>query len=298
MSGVSMTLVHGKESKFDQDRKAILALAGEYEVDFLFLETMSLSNNYKKKEKIYREDALEKVFIVRNEDRLIELQHILVAHETVVKHWSQIWTFEDKDIVRYQSGSSWKVEQLEENTVKGTWSQLVTQTDDSARYESFGKWVHNNDISIWEGDETRRPLPRREYKKRSDYDYLVSINRQTVTSTGWFHEQDNIKQVDRDGKRHYLAREVGFNKYTKVTGVDFADVDEYWDQYKDFWINVKGFWRGVELNSALTIKSKVGESSRREVFEELMESVEKGEKVEASAVQQKISPFVAVTEKK
>ena len=64
LSGASIGLVHGAENKVDQDRKAILSLAGEYEVDFLFLETISLSKGYEKKTNIYNEDAYEKVYLL------------------------------------------------------------------------------------------------------------------------------------------------------------------------------------------------------------------------------------------
>ena len=293
-----MGLVHGAENKVDQDREAILSLAGEYEVDFLFLETISLSKGYEKKTNIYNEDAYEKVVLVRNNPKQIELQHILIAGGTVVKHWAQIWTFEDKEIVRFQKDNTWKIEFIGEEEAKGTWSQLVTQTNDSPRYESFGSWVHNDESSVWEGDLTRRPLPRREYKKRSDYDYLIAVNRHTVTSEGWYHEQDNIKQVDREGKTFSLAREVGFNQYMKVEGVDFKDVDDYWTHSKEFWMEMKSYWRGVEANVGLTIQSKVGEASMRTVFGDWMNKVEEGGKIDPAEMKKQMSTFVTVAKKK
>jgi len=298
LSSAFIGLVHGAESKLDKDREAILSLAGEYEVDFLFLETMSLSKGYKKKAKIYNEDAYEKVVLVKNDPNEIELQHILVADGTIVKHWAQIWTFEDQEIVRFQKDNTWKIDRLSEEKVKGTWSQLVTQTTDSPRYESFGTWIHHGDSSVWEGDVTRRPLPRREYKKRSDYDYLVAVNRHTVTPEGWYHEQDNIKQVDRDGKKISLSREVGFNQYMKVEGVDFDDVDEYWAQTKGFWLDMKTYWRGVESNAGLAIQPKVGDASMRTVFGNWIDKVEAGGKIDIADIEKQMSTFVTVEKQK
>src|SRR3546814_951309 len=48
-------------------------------------------------------------------------------------------------------------------------------------------------IATWTSDLTARPLPRREYTKRDDYNVLIGINRHTITPNGWTHEQFNTK---------------------------------------------------------------------------------------------------------
>jgi len=91
-----------KSSKFDQDRAAILGMVGEYEVKFHFEETLGFNNDYKLT-KPYDEDAKELVVLVEDSPKRILLQHLLVVGEsTVIKHWGQIWTFEDRLITQYK----------------------------------------------------------------------------------------------------------------------------------------------------------------------------------------------------
>ncbi|MEZ5303362.1 MAG: DUF6607 family protein, partial [Verrucomicrobiales bacterium] len=84
-------------AKFEQDRNAILAMSGEYEITFQFWETVALQEGYELK-KPYQEHALEIVEVVSDSGREIVLQHLLwVAEgERVVKHWKQIWKYEDR----------------------------------------------------------------------------------------------------------------------------------------------------------------------------------------------------------
>jgi hypothetical protein len=65
--------------------------------------------------------------------------------------------------------------------------------DDSPRYAARGRWQHAAGVSTWISDETWRPLPRREFSVRKDYDVLVGTNRHTITPTGWVQEENNVK---------------------------------------------------------------------------------------------------------
>ena len=47
---------------------------------------------------------------------------------------------------------------------------------------------HGGGVSTWISDETWRPLPRREFSVRKDYDVLVGTNRHTITAQGWVQE--------------------------------------------------------------------------------------------------------------
>jgi len=233
----------------EQDRAAILAMAGKHKVDFKFYETFSTNADYEIKEKVYKETAHELVKVVEDKPNRIVLQHILQVDDglevMIVKHWAQIWTFEDTEILEYQKGTTWKKKTLAKDAVKGTWSQLVTQIDDSPRYESYGAWNHTGGTSQWVSKETARPLPRREYKVRSDYDLIMGVNTHTVGPRGWLHEQANRKLIKRDGKLTYLAHERGINTYTKVEH-DFADAEKYWARTADFWNMVRHYWEQKE----------------------------------------------------
>lgn len=233
----------------EKDRNAILAMAGEYRVSFDFEETVSLQPDYELKDP-YHEEATEMVIVVEDTPERIALQHILSVGggRRVVKHWKQIWTWQDTRIVEFQGQDQWKVRELAPEQVSGTWSQLVTQTDDSPRYESFGKWEHDGGYSRWQSAVTARPLPRREHTKRDDYQILLAVNRHAITPDGWVHEQDNLKKVvDEAGKTEkYIAREIGVNRYTKTDTADFTKAREYWDSTHEFWGTVSSFWEDVE----------------------------------------------------
>jgi hypothetical protein len=247
-----------KQAQFEQDRKSLLALVGEYEVRFQFMETAALQENYQITEP-YLSKGTEYVFVVEDTGQVIDLQHILVmrtenplkedlknpSHEEqpvrVVKHWRQRWTYEDDVIYEYQGNQLWQPKILSEKERKGTWSQAVFEVDDSPRYEGYGMWSHHNNRSSWQA-KAWRPLPRREYTKRNDYDVLEVVNRHTLTPTGWLHEQDNLKLVKRDGQQFYVAQEVGLNIYERTHEHDFSAGREYWNKTKDFWAQVRQEW--------------------------------------------------------
>ena len=44
-------------------------------------------------------------------------------------------------------------------------------------------------MSVWESKDTLRPLPRREFSVRSDYDVLWGTNRITVLPSGWVRKK-------------------------------------------------------------------------------------------------------------
>ncbi|MFC5050088.1 DUF6607 family protein [Rubritalea spongiae] len=233
------------ENSYKKDREAILKMAGEFKVEFYFKETVALKSGYNLKPDAYKAVAKEKVIVISDSKDSIELQHLLMVEGHVIKHWSQIWTYEDTELLEFQGHNTWKLRSIPKEAVKGTWTQLVTQTTDAPRYESIGTWNHEADSSTWTSGETFRPLPRREYKKRKDYDVIVATNRQTISPEGWIHEQDNKKLVHREGLSEPLCREVGFNTYQRITDTDFTSVDEFWDKNSPFWIATKKAWSQV-----------------------------------------------------
>lgn len=241
----------------EQDRKAILAMAGQFAVNFQFKETLSLQKDYTIKPELYNEDAHELVIVTEDTPRRIALQHLLVAGNMTIKHWAQIWTFEDTRICEFQGNNAWKMRDLPAAETTGTWSQQVTQVDDSPRYESIGRWVHRGEISEWTSADTPRPLPRREHTKRKDYEIVSGINRHTLTPWGWAHEQDNTKVQLRDGNRVPLARESGLNTYRRVTDFDFQPALTFWSGEAPFWKQVVSAWEDVQQQRAeITIKDK------------------------------------------
>ncbi len=231
-----------RPASFEQDRKSILAMAGDYEVTFDFHETLRFDTAAP----VSKPDvttAKEVVVLVEDRGDFISLQHLLlVGGGQVIKHWRQDWQYEDKVIHEFRGHLTWEPVSLSDEAARGTWTQTVYQVDDSPRYEGIGKWVHVADYSYWDSTETWRPLPRREYTQRDDYDVLVGRNRHSITKNGWVHEQDNYKLRLRDNAKQAIARETGINTYEHATGQDFAVAYDYWKKTAPFWADVRKAW--------------------------------------------------------
>jgi hypothetical protein len=116
----------------------------------------------------------------------------------------------------------------------------VFQVDDGPRYEASGRWAHEPERSTWTSAETRRPLPRREADRASEYDVLVGVNRHVITPEGWEHAQDNRKRVLRSGDS--LARERGLNRYARIASPASAVAAAYLNDTGEFWRDVRSVW--------------------------------------------------------
>ena len=278
---------HENNEQFIKDRKAILAMAGEFEVTFKFMETFAIKKDYELK-KPYLAEATEIVFVVQDSPKNIILQHVLWLEdlERIVKHWKQEWRFEDRTLFEFVGTNSWKRRELTKKEAKGTWTQKVYQVDDSPRYESYGKWSHKGGMSSWQGSKTRRPLPRREYTKRKDYEILMAVNRHTITPLGWLHEQDNYKQVSQTAD--ILCREVGLNNYERTDLVDFSEAKKYWSNNANFWKHVSAVLNDKmeRSKSIFSLKSEVdGGPLYRALFKLLQDTENEEErKVKASVI--------------
>lgn len=266
-------------SLFERDRRAIRALAGDYRVDFEFLETIGYGTAYERPAP-YRSWATERVYVVADTGDFIRLQHVMVMYyrtrddgtgETrvqgpvVMKHWRQDWRYEDQRLFVFRGDREWQHVTLSPGAAAGRWTQAVYQVDDAPRYEASGRWRHDASRSVWESDRTWRPLPRREASVRNDYDVLVGVNRLTVLPTGWVHGQDNEKLVldDRGRPVKRLAREQGVNRYRRIVGFDFAAGDMYWQRSRAFWSQVRHYWDALETRTGrVTIRKSVGETPR------------------------------------
>ncbi len=275
-------------SDFEKDRAAILSLQGGYRATFDFIEIIGFENDYSPKPP-YQSWGTEYVYVVKDEKNFISLQHILVmrfiqengkiskAH--VMKHWRQDWKYQDADLHVYAGNGSWHRKILSPNEIKGTWSQAVFQVDDSPRYEAIGTWVHSGSSSIWESQITDRPLPRREFSIRDDYQMLRGTNRISITPSGWVHEEDNLKTVlmnngQIDSKFPFLAREAGIARYELIEGYDFTPGDEYVAKTKKFWEVVRSSWADIiQQNDKFEIKGSVEGKKLYETMFELANDV-------------------------
>lgn len=243
----------------ERDRQAILAQAGTYVVDFHFKETVGFPIGYDLKP-AYDSGALEMVVVLEDSADKIVLQHVLQTDHGIIKHWRQDWLYENRTLLEFQGHFTWQQRTLSKAEAKGTWTQRVFQVDDSPRYEGYGKWLHIGDLSQWESEPTNRPLPRREYTKRSDYHIMVARNRQALTQTGWVHEQDNykLKLGEADQESQVIAREFGLNTYERTLATRCADAQAWWEEHKTYWSDVRTVWNEVfTTHPKITLAKKV-----------------------------------------
>lgn len=242
--------------KFEQDRRAILALAGNYRVSFDFTETAGMAENFKPT-RPYFSWGTENVTVLEDRGGFICLQHSLVMYfknekgETegphVMKHWRQDWTYQDSTMQVYQGDLTWKKMPVE--APAGKWTQAVFQVDDSPRYEASGKWSHDGGLSMWRSDLRQRPLPRREFSIRKDYNVQQGTDEITLTPNGWVHVQSNRKlQVNKDGTLQYVGQEIGVDRYEEITSPDLATAfNAYWAKTNGYWKDVRDTWSKVLL---------------------------------------------------
>ncbi len=269
---------------FDCDRRSILAMAGEFRVRFAFDETAALSPGYAPRDP-QRSGATELVEVIADDGRSIALQHILVMkigdEDHVIKHWRQDWHYEPKTLLRYRGNGRFDREKVAAADARGAWSQIVYEVDDAPRYTGIGHWTHADGIDAWTSDLTLRPLPRREYSKRKDYQVLEVVNRHTLTPGGWVHEQDNTKVViDEGGARHALARERGINEYVRIGDFDFGPGKAYWNKTKGYWADVRARWEaGLAMADSFVLTPDPDGEPRIMEFFGQAERVEKGETI-------------------
>jgi hypothetical protein len=240
-----------EQAQYHQDRKAILSMAGTYDVTFDFRETVAIAPGYKlAPEKKTGGD--EVVTVIADTGRFISLQHILVvgpaSDPSVVKHWRQDWVYEPASVLRFKGRHTFAMEAVPEAARAGAWSQTVYQVDDSPRYGGVGRWKHGGGISTWSSDVSWRPLPRRDDVTRQDYDVVQAVNRHTITPWGWSHEQDNSKLKLTNADPREIVREVGTNTYRRNDRMNRKPADDYWAKTAGLWSNVRAVWSKLETN--------------------------------------------------
>ena len=285
-------------TKLERDRRAILAMTGEFRTTFDFIETVGFAPGFEPA-RPYQSWGTEYVYVLEDRGDFIQLQHLMVMFVTdaagktqgpvVQKHWRQDWRYEDRDLHVFAGRDRWRRYERSAAEVRGRWSQAVFQVDDSPRYEAIGAWVHAGNYSAWTSELTWRPLPRRESSVRNDYQVLEGTNRHTITPTGWVQEEENLKLVlDAEGQpatdAPYVSRELGVNRYDRIVGFDFSAGDRYWQRTADFWRDVRSEWaRTYARRDTLVYRQEV---DGHEMFEPLFDyaaRLEEGEAYDSAA---------------
>lgn len=247
---------------YEQDREAILAMAGDYHVTFDFTETVPLLAGYELKDKKLS-GGFEVVRVIEDTGDFISLQHILVVGPAdapmVVKHWRQDWQYEPAEVMVFIGGNAWEMREVSAESAEGSWSQIVYQVDDSPRYGALGHWKHEAGVSQWEPPAEWRPVPRRDMTTRDDYNAVDAINRHAITPFGWVHEQDNTKLILSGAEPTALVREIGVNTYRHSDEFDPTPAIEYWEATADYWAFIRDQWARIADENdvfAVTLKGE------------------------------------------
>jgi hypothetical protein len=279
-------------SALERDRRAILAMAGPYRVSFDFLEVVRFDPG-RKPDAPYQSWGTEYVFVSEDRGDFIALQHVLVmrvqledgtvGEPMVMRHWRQEWRYEPESLLAYEGANTWARRPLSEDQRRGAWVQSVFQVDDSPRYAARGRWQHSDGTSTWISDETWRPLPRREFSVRKDYQVLVGTNRHTITPTGWVQEENNLKLVlNESGKAReklpYIGREYGVARYERIKDFDFSAGEAYLERTEPFWAEVRAAWRDIaRRESRFTLRAPVDQGQLFVAFFEYAQQLAEGE---------------------
>lgn len=257
------------------DRDAILAMAGEFDVTFEFNETVALEPGYQATQP-KTDQAKEVVIVIEDNPGHVVLQHLLlVGGNQVIKHWRQDWTWEASHRFEFSDEQTWEYVALSADQTQGQWTQCVYGVVDTPRYCGTGRWNHRYGNPTWTSDRSWRPLPRRDYSIRDDYNALNVENRHTVTPSGWTHEQDNTKVVRHGPQSNTpLVREFGFNHYQATDEFDFTPAYGYWERTETFWAKVRDQWQDhLDKGRVVVNTGTDGEPIIGELFE-LAQAVE------------------------
>ncbi len=264
------TALQAAPQGLERDRAAIRAMVGDYRVTFDFQEIVACHPDQPLTAP-YHSWATERIFILEDQPTRIVLQHQLVMRfagksdeVSVIKHWRQDWTWQDGDLLRYQGLGVWRHERVDAATVAGCWTQTIYGVGDEPRFASFGRWQHSGADSEWLSDRHWRPLPRREYSVRSDYQALDGTDRIVITAGGWVLFQENRKlPVSTPGTAvpaGPLALEIGCERYERITGFDWSPGIAEWNEQAAAWAQVRDAWtkRLAAPETRLDEEQKVG----------------------------------------
>lgn len=118
----------------ERDRRAILAMAGDYRASFEFIEVAGFTTHYAP-DRPYRNWGTERIYVLADEPGFISLQHILVMRvrnadgslqpPMVTKHWRQDWRYEPAEQLVYRGPHRWETVPVQPADARGAWRQSV-----------------------------------------------------------------------------------------------------------------------------------------------------------------------------
>jgi hypothetical protein len=80
---------------------------------------------------------------------------------------------------------------------------------------------------------------------------MIGTNIQTITPTGWVHEQNNKKVITSN--QAVLAKEIGIARYERIKDFDWQVGFYYWAETSDYWKRVRNIINN-KLDNSSTFK--------------------------------------------
>lgn len=229
-------------------QEAIKAQEGCYEVTFQYSEIEAIQEGYVL-QKPKKSTVIEWITVEEESTSSIVLQHVLVSGLAMIKHWRQVWIFEENTLYKYEGNDTWRKESHPSEEVKGQWSQIVYNVDDGPRYECSASWENNANDNFW-SCTADAPLPRRE-KSRKDYTLLDRTNVHRITQNGWVHEQYNTKVKIENKKRIPIVKEKGYNTYVRIPEENCTKAIKWWPKRKATWYVIQRAWEDIRTENDL-----------------------------------------------
>jgi hypothetical protein len=288
MAMAALLLIVSAKSQVPKDKSNLDKLCGCFDVEFKYAETFSPDKNYKFHEREKISGGTELIIPIETSDKKIVMQHLLVITDSmIIKHWREDWSYENPVIWKYKGNKVWAKEQLKPEQVKGKWTQSVWEVSDAPRYQGTSEWITTDGMTFWQ-NTTDAPLPRREYKVRSDYNVLKRTNRIVLNDNGWVHEQDNQKLIRKNGIDKLLVEEKGVNSYRRIDDKHCEVAKRFWESNKEYWTKVRKAWEEyASAHSTIELKTRVDGKVLHEYLDELAKEYAEG-KISSNEIDAKI----------
>jgi hypothetical protein len=237
----------------EKDRRAILAMAGNYRVSSQFVEVAGYTDAYRPPSPLLWIGMVD-VKVLWNRPRTISLQYTLVTQPrgegdhalppVVRKFQSEEWNYENNDVHVYLGHDRWRRRLLPRTAVKGSWTVVTSDENGSPHSAALGKWNHNGGAPTFTTHSSSSPLPPRELNVRDDYNILQTTHLVTITPTGWVHTQNNRKiTLENGGRIHCLAMENGILRFQRLNSPELSNLTaDYYDLTGTYWAEVRKIW--------------------------------------------------------
>ena len=233
---------------------AIKAQKGCFKVTFQYEEVEAHQDGYTLAPP-KTSSVIELVTVEEDQPTRIVLQHILVTPPRI-KHWKQIWQFEQSEFDEYTGENQWTERTLNAAERSGQWAQVVRGVADNPRYGCSAPWSLD-ETPAW-SCQTWAAKPRRD-KDREDYNVLNRTNTHRIHAKGWVHEQRNTKIRVENNTVTPIVTEVGNNTYDRIDDAECAEAKQWWTERKPTWDVIQSAWDDIGAqHTSYTVAPKRG----------------------------------------